>query len=184
MITDTEPTAPQIEHLFVRGLRFEGELQYLSKSSGKRRASFREMKAPKAGRDGGLAWCSATAGNLLGTWPLAEHSQAHTGWDPAAPTLMKQLILDGGLAMIQIGDGYSNWWALVTGIEEDQASRRVTALLLLDVTQPLPWSSGYNARLAGFTNSSLAPLEWGTIDGTHAKVNILRWMGIHNRTPV
>ena len=184
MITDAEPTAPQIEHLFVRGLRFERELQYLSKSSGKRRANFREIKAPRSGCDGGLAWCSATAGNLLGTWPLAEHSQTHTDWTPAAPALMKQLILDGGLAMIQIGDGYSYWWALVTGIEEDRASRRVTSLLLLDATQPLPWSSGYNARLAGLANSGLAPLDWGTCYGTDVKVNILRWMGIHNRTPV
>lgn len=83
--------------------------------------------------------------------------------------------------MIQIGDRYSNWWALVTGIEEDRASRRVTALLLLDVTQPLPWNSGYNARLAGLSNSSLAPLDWGTIDGTRVKVNILRWTEINNR---
>lgn len=78
-----------------------------------------------------------------------------------------------------INDLEQTWWALVTEAEEDRANRRVTALLLLDVTQPLPWGSGYNARLAGLSTSGLAPLDWRTCDGTHVKVSILRWMGIN-----
>lgn len=178
MITETVTTPPQTEHLFVLGLRFEGELQYLSKASGNHKATFREVKMPKVRRDGGLAWCSAVAASILGVWPLTEHAIHHSGWVTTDSALIEQLVRNGGLALIQLGDGYSNWWAVVTGVELDRACGNVTALLLLDVTQSLPWSAGYNARMAGIANSDRGALNWQSIDGAHLKVNILRWLEI------
>lgn len=178
MTIETDPTAPQIEHLFVRGLRFEGELQYLARASGDHKATFREVKMPKVRRDGGLAWCSAVAADILGVWPPAEHAIHHSGWVGTDSALIEQLVRNGGLALTQLGDGYSNWWAVVTGVERDRACGNVTALLLLDVTQSLPWCAGYNARMVGIANSDQGLLNWQCIDGAHMKVKILRWIEI------
>lgn len=181
MTTETMTTPPQIEHLFVQGLRFEGELQYLTKASGNHKAMFRAVKMPKVRRDGGLAWCSAVAAGILSVWPLAEHAIHHSSWEATDSTLIEQLIRNGGFALTQLGDGYSNWWAVVAGMERNIACGNVTALLMLDVTQSLPWSAGYNARVAGIGNSDRGLLNWQSIDGAHLKVNILRWIEI--RTP-
>ena len=184
MTIEADPKPPQIEHLFVRGLRFEGELQYLAKASGKHGLRFREIGTPKAGRDGGLAWCSVVAGGILGIWPLAEHAQSHDGWKSTDASTIDQLIRQGGLAMVQLGDGYSKWWALVTGAERDRSREVTTALLLVDGTQPLPLCAGYNARLALFAKSSSIPLKWQSTDGAVMTVDILRWIALdgHQRT--
>jgi hypothetical protein len=178
MTTDTVPTPPQIKHLFVRGLRFEGELKYLAKASGKHGARFREIRTPKPGRDGGLAWCSVVAGGILGIWPLAEHAQSHDGWKSTDASTIDQLIRQGGLAMVQLGDGDSKWWALVTGVERDKSLDIATALLLLDVTQPLPWGTAYNARVGGINALSNPHLAWRSADGANLRASILRWVAI------
>jgi len=178
MTTEIVTTPPQIEHLFVRGLRFDGELQYLAKASGNHKATFREVKLPKVRQDGGLAWCSAVGANILGIWPLTQHAIHHSAWEATDPVLIEQLVRNGGLALTQLEDGYSNWWALVTGMELDRACGCITALLLLDVTQSLPWSAGYNARVVGIANSDQGLLNWQSIDGAHMKVKILRWIQI------
>jgi len=41
--------------------------------------------------------------------------------------------------MVQLGDGYWKWWALVTGVVQSRSQDTINALLLLDVTQPVPW---------------------------------------------
>jgi len=178
MTTESDPTPPQVEHLFVRGLRFEGELRYLAKASGKHGSRFREIRTPKPGRDGGLTWCSAFAASILGTWPLAEHTQSHDGWKSTYAGTIDQLIRHGGLAMIQLGDGYSKWWALVTGVERDKSQDIATALLLLDVTQPLPWGTAYNARVDHINALSNSHLAWRSADGANLRVSILRWVAI------
>src|SRR5450830_1396035 len=178
MITESDPAPPQVEHLFVRGLRFEGELQYLAKASGKGKAGFREIKTPKAGLDGGLAWCSVVAAGILGAWPLAEHVQSHDVWKSTDADTVDQLIRQGGLAMIQLGDGYSKWWALVTGVERNRSREVTTALLLVDVTQPLPWCVGYNAHLAVFAKSRSMLIKWKSTDGAAMAVSILRWIAL------
>jgi len=178
MTTEADPTPPQIEHLFVRGLRFEGELQYLAKASGKHRARFREIRAPKIGLDGGLAWCSVVAGGILGDWPLAGHAHSHDGWKSTDADTVDQLIRQGGLAMVQLGDGYSKWWALATGVERNRSLETTTALLLLDVTQPLPWGMAYNARVGGINALSSPRLVWRSTDGACLRVSILRWVAI------
>lgn len=182
MITEADPKPPQIEHLFVRGLRFEGELQYLAKASGRCGPGFREVRAPKARRDGGLAWCSAVAGGILRVWPLAGHAQPHDGWRASDAGLIERLILSGGLALVQLGDGYFSWWALVTGVERDRTRPQgvVTALLLLDVSQGLPWGSAYSARVDGLDRAGPGALEWRCIDGAQVAVGILRWVGVHS----
>lgn len=178
MITDTDPKPPQIEHRFVKGLRFEGELQYLAKASGKGKARFREIKAPKTRRDRGLAWCSVVAGGILGIWPITEHTQSHDGWKSTDASTIDQLIRQGGLAMVQLGDGYSKWWALVTGVERDRNLDIATALLLLDVTQPLLWGAAYNARVDDINAQSSPRLVWRSSDGARLRVSILRWVAI------
>lgn len=176
MTTEAKTTPPQIEHLFVRGLRFEGELQYLAKASGKRGARFREIRTPKPGRDGGLTWCSAVAASILGIWPLTEHAKTHDEWKSTDAETIDQLIRQGGLAMIQLGDGYSKWWTLLTGVERYQVRQTVTGMLLLDVTQGLPWGGGYNARVDVGHRSMGGPLRLLGIDGSSVPVRVLRWV--------
>lgn len=178
MTIETGTTPPQIEHLFVRGLRFEGELRYLAKASGNHKATFREVKMPKVRRDGGLAWCSAVAGAILCVWPLTDRAQSHEGWKSTDAEAVEQLIRQGGLAMLQLGDGYSTWWALVAGVERDQVRQMATGLLLLDVTQGLPWGVGYNARMGGDFGSMDAPLKWFGIDGGCVPVRVVQWIGL------
>jgi len=95
MISDTDPKLPQIEHLFIRGLRFEEMLQYLTEGSGKRKARLREIGAPKAGLDGRQAWCSAGIAGILETWPLKGHAQSHDGWKSMDADTIDQLIQQG-----------------------------------------------------------------------------------------
>jgi len=78
--------------------------------------------------------------------------------------------------MVQLGDRYSTWWALVTGMERDQIRQTVIGLLLLDVTQGLPWGVGYNARVGGIQSSVNGPLKWRGIDGGGVSVQVLRWI--------
>lgn len=178
MTTEPDQRPPQIEQLFVRGLRFEGELRYLAEASGKHGARFRAIRTPKAGRDGGLAWCSVVAAGMLGDWPLTEHAQSHDVWKSTDAGTIDQLIRQGGLAMVQLGDGYSKWWALVTGVERDKSPDIATALLLLDVTQPLPWGTAYNARVDHINALSNSHLAWRSADGANLQVNISRWVAI------
>jgi len=179
MITDTDPKPPQIEHLFVRGLRFEGELQYMAKASEKGKARFREIRAPKVGLDGGLGWCSVVAGGILGVWPLTEHAQSHDGWKSTDAGTIDQLIRQGGLVMVQLGDGYSKWWALATGVERDRSLDIATALLLLDVTQPLPWGTAYNVRMGDTETLMDGSLKWHGLDGGDVTVRVSRWIGLN-----
>lgn len=178
MTIETRTTPPQIEHLFVRGLRFEGELRYLTKSTENHKATFREIKMPKVRNDGGLAWCSAVAGGILDVWPLAKHAIHHSSWEATDSTLIEQLVRNGGLALTQLGDGYSNWWAVTTGGELDRACGNVTALLLLDVTQGLPWGVGYNARMVSGYGSRDEPLKWLGIDGGCEPLCVVQWIGL------
>lgn len=176
MTINAEKTPPQIEHLFVRGLRFEGELQYWVKASGNIKAAFRGIRDPKAGRDGGRAWCSAVAGGILGVLPVRERATIHQGWKLTDAETIEKTIHQRGLAMVQLKDRYSTWWALVTGVEQDQARQTVTGLLLLDVTQGLPWGVGYNARVRSAHESMAGPLKWSGIDGGCMPVHVVLWI--------
>jgi len=139
---------------------------------------YRAIKTPKAGLDGGLAWCSVVAGGILGIWPLTEHAQSHDDWKSTDAGTIDQLVRQGALAVVQLGDGYSKWWGLVTGVERDRSLDITTALLLLDVTQALPWGTAYNARVDDINAQSSPRQVWRSADGACLQVSILRWVAI------
>lgn len=185
MTIEVQPTPPQIEHLFVCGLRFEGALQYLAQPSGAAPARFREIRAPKSRRDGGRAWCSAVASGVLGLWPLSAHMHRHTSWQSATSSEhVEACIRRGGLALLQLDDGYCTWWALVTGVERDRVAGAVKALLLLDATEAMPWALGYNARLDGMSTNGAQFLEWRSLDGARRPVTIQAWIEAWGAKPV
>lgn len=109
----------------------------------------------------------------------------HTSWQSATSSEhVEACIRRGGLALLQLDDGYCTWWALVTGVERDRVAGAVKALLLLDATEAMPWALGYNARLDGMSTNGAQFLEWRSLDGARRPVTIQAWIEAWGAKPV